>query len=255
MIDWLSLAPVWESAAVLFTVFMTLSLSVLWVLFHVGKSWKIEISPGLFTPVSMTFGLIIGFMASQVWSDNSRAMSAVMREASAVKTIIAISEALPEKQRSEIEGLVRDYVDHVVNVDWPAMQSPSSHQGMIDNSSRNALKYTLLITPQNATQTSAQSQLLTAFNALYESRSERLIFSGTSVNPLKWALVSTFALILIIVTSLVHRSGARNALIALSLLSCALTLSFLLILTHDRPFAGYVSITPDLLIRALPDTR
>lgn len=251
MIEIIGQAPSWLIAAATFSVLFALSLSIYWVIFCLGKNWETELSPGLFTPVSVTFGLIIGFLASQVWSDNNRAISAAMREASALKTIVAVAEVFPDQSKNAVHKLAENYVDYAVNVEWPLMKSNASYHGIIDSGEKVYPQTILLLSSTNDNEASAKQQLLSAFNALYEARSERLLFSGTSVNPLKWSIVSAFSVILLLVTAFVHRSNPKGALLALLIIASAIALSFTLILTHDRPFTGYISISPDLLINAM----
>jgi Protein of unknown function (DUF4239) len=252
MIENIGQAPVWAIAAIVFCAAFILTLLVYWLVFHIGRNINIEISPGFFTPVSVTFGLIIGFLASQVWSDNSKAISAVMREASALKTIISVSEIFPEPTQRMLDSSVNNYIDRSVRTEWPAMQKVTSYHGLIDYSDNAGLREVISITPQNESQSSAKQQLLAAYTTLYEARSERLLLSGTSVNPLKWLIVNAFAVILMLITALVHRNNKKSAITSLALLSIAISLSYILILAHDRPFTGYISISPDLLLSAKP---
>ena len=252
MIENTGQAPVWILAAIVFAITIFLASCVYAMVFKLDKIFSVEISPGFFTPMSATFGLIIGFLASQVWSDNSRAISAVMREASALKTIVTISDIFPAPTKKILEASAINYIDHSVNTEWPAMQQARSYNGLADDGNNEGLKFVILITPQNETEASAKQQLLKSYSTLYEARSERLFLSGTSVNPLKWFIVTTFAVLLMFITVLIHRADRKSARCALALLCCAITLSYVLILAHDRPFTGFVAIKPDLLLNAKP---
>ena len=53
------------------------------------------VSSGLLPPMGLLFGLLVGFLAAQVWSDSARAQVAVDREASACGRSISSSEAFP----------------------------------------------------------------------------------------------------------------------------------------------------------------
>ena len=208
----------------------------------------VEISPGFFTPVSVTFGLIIGFLASQIWADNTKAISAVMREASALKSIVLISDLFPSEVSTQIHELTASYIDNAVNTEWPKMQTSSSYYGIIDDAEQDGLKTALSIVPTNEPQVAAKKQLIDTFRTLYEARSERLLLSGTSVNGLRWLVVSILAFLLLLISALVHKNNPKSALLALTILSTVIASSYILIVAHDRPFTGYISITPDLLV-------
>jgi hypothetical protein len=54
-------------------------------------------SPVMLTPLAVVFGLLVGFLAAQVWSDGDRANAAVTREASALHTVVVLADHFPEE--------------------------------------------------------------------------------------------------------------------------------------------------------------
>lgn len=252
MIESIGQAPIWFLVVFVSAVVLLATSIVYWLVFILGKRFVIEVSPGMFTPASVTFGLIIGFLASQIWADNSRAFAVVMQEASALKTIVTISEVFPSPKRGELDSAVISYIDRAVNVEWPAMGRADSYHGLKDNSDKQGLKVVLSLQPTNESQIFAKQQLVIAFTSLYQARAERLLLSGTSVNYLKWSIVAAFSVNLMLITAFVHRSNRKSAVLSLLLLSFAISLSFILLMAHDRSFTGYISISPDILLNAKP---
>ncbi len=49
------------------------------------------VSPVTLTPLAVIFGLIVGFLCAQVWSDGERANGAVIREAGALRTVLLLA--------------------------------------------------------------------------------------------------------------------------------------------------------------------
>lgn len=243
-------SPFVSSLAVFLVVF-TIAGLVYALVFHCNRCRWVEVSPGFFTPASVTFGLIVGFMASQIWADNSKAVAAVTREASALRSIVLIADIFPANTRGEINEIANRHIDHAVNVEWPEMHAASSYHGIIDTADQHGLKTALTITPTNEAQVSAKKILIDTVRSLYDARSERLLLSGTSINPLKWLIVSILAFMLMLITALVHKSNAKSAFTALAILSTVIASSYVLVIAHDRPFTGYISISPDLLIKAV----
>ncbi len=45
-----------------------------------------RVSPGMLPPLGLVFGLVVGFLAAQVWSDADRAQQAVHREARSARS-------------------------------------------------------------------------------------------------------------------------------------------------------------------------
>lgn len=252
MLENIGSAPTLWLITIVLSITFCFAAIVYWIIFILGKNLVIEVSPGLLTPVSVTFGLIIGFLASQVWVDNGRAFAAVMQEASALKTILTVSEVFPSSIRQQLDTGAINYIDRAVIVEWPEMGRASSRHGMIDKSEKEGLRAALLLVPKTESQVFAKQQLVIAYTTLYQARAERLLLSGTSVNYLKWLVVISFALLIMIITAFVHRANSKSAILALILLAFAISLSFILILAHDRPFAGVISISPDILLNVRP---
>jgi hypothetical protein len=63
-------------------------------------------SPGMLPPMGLLFGLIVGFMAAQIWSDAGRAQDAVDREASALRSVVLLAESFPGTTARSMLSLV-----------------------------------------------------------------------------------------------------------------------------------------------------
>jgi hypothetical protein len=62
-------------------------------------------SPGMLSPLGIIFGLLVGFVAVQVWNDFDKAKLAVATEASAVRAVVLFAETLPDEQRMQLRTL------------------------------------------------------------------------------------------------------------------------------------------------------
>jgi hypothetical protein len=64
-----------------------------------GAAFK-AVSPGMLPPMGLLFGLIVGFLVAQVWSEAGRAQDAVDREASALRSVVLLDRAFPGKPKT-----------------------------------------------------------------------------------------------------------------------------------------------------------
>jgi len=64
-----------------------------------------ELSPGMLPPLGIMFGLLVGFIAAQVWSDFEKAKVAVANEASALRTVNLLAADLPAEPQSTIRAI------------------------------------------------------------------------------------------------------------------------------------------------------
>ena len=99
MNDWLHNLPIVWMALLIFglTALATAAIYVVVMGLSVGaraRSFK-AVSPGLLPPLGILFALFMAFTASQVWSDNDKANSAVDHEASALRSVVILVAAFP----------------------------------------------------------------------------------------------------------------------------------------------------------------
>jgi uncharacterized protein YbaA (DUF1428 family) len=79
------------------------------------------LSPGMLSPLGIIFGLLVGFVAVQVWNDFDRAKMAVMTEASALRGIVLLTDSVPEEQRGALRRLVNRHIEEAVTQEWGSM--------------------------------------------------------------------------------------------------------------------------------------
>ena len=89
------------------------------------------VSPVMLTPLAVLFGLIVAFLASQVFSDSQRANGAVAREASALRTVVLLAADFPGETEARIRALVRRHIQEAVNREWPAMARQEATLAML----------------------------------------------------------------------------------------------------------------------------
>src|SRR5262249_25805486 len=78
------------------------------------------------------------------------------------------------------------------------------------------------------------------------------MISQSQVNPLKWACMLMQAVCALIAIAIVHSDNRLAAVIALGIFATGVAASLLLILAHDRPFTGEISIKSDPLLQVVP---
>jgi hypothetical protein len=103
MSHWLLNLPVVWMAVVIFAATYLVAALIDWIVMRLAvgdraKAFK-GLSPGMLPPLGIIFGLLVGFIAAQVWSDFEKAKVAVANEASALRTVNLLSAAFPPSRR------------------------------------------------------------------------------------------------------------------------------------------------------------
>ena len=109
MIDWLHRHHVaWIALAVLVAVLLVAATVYVCVTrLATGERGRAfaRVSPGLLPPLGIIFGLLVGFLAVQVWNGADQARLAVDREASALRSAVLLAERFPGTPEARIRDL------------------------------------------------------------------------------------------------------------------------------------------------------
>ena len=253
MSSWLVNLPILFMALVVFGVCYLAAAAVYAVVIALATAERAQIfkavSPGMLPPLGILFALFVAFTASEVWGNIERANAAIAREASALKSVLVLAASFPGEPEARLHALIHRYIEKAVTVEWPSMGRQSSTLAVTPRSLAEALQATLAITPHNPGQEIAQRAIADALANVFDARRQRILVSRTYVNPIKWACLFVQAICMIAAIAMVHIDSRRTIAIAMGLFTTGVAVSFLLILAHDRPFTGEVSIAPTPLLQ------
>jgi hypothetical protein len=257
MSDWLHNLPVlWMSLLVFgFIYLVTAAIYVAVSVFAVGeraRSFK-AISPGLLSPLGIIFALFVAFTASQVWTDTEKAKAEIDREASALRTVVILATTFPREAEAQLRGLIRRYIADAATQEWSMMANRTANLRAIPGVLAEALQATLALMPNSEGQKTAQREMATALETAFDARRQRIIISQSQVNLLKWLCLFLQAVCALVAIAMVHNDNRPASIIALGIFATGVAASMLLILAHDRPFTGEISIRPDALLQVMPE--
>lgn len=211
------------------------------------------LSPGMLPSLGIIFGLLVGFIAVQVWSDFDRAKAAVSAEASALRAVVLLSEALPGEQERHLRSLINRHIDAAVHDEWPTMAHEHATLVHFSTALSEALRYTLALKPPDDSEKMTQRDIASALQSALDARRQRIIISESTVGSVKWAGLLLQGFCTLVAIAMAHSDNRRTCAIALTLFATGIALSILLIAAYARPFTGDLSIGPDLIQQVSPD--
>jgi uncharacterized protein DUF4239 len=203
-------------------------------------------------PMGLLFGLIVGFLAAQVWSDAGNAQGAVNREASALRSVVILGRTFPGEPEARMDALVRRYIHSAANDEWPAMAHRRATLTVIPAPLAEALQVAIGLSPRTEGEKAAQRELISSLQSALDARRQRIILSESSVNWLKWAGVILVGLLTLIAIAFVHSDNRLTAALAVGIFAGAVAVSIILIAAQQRPFSGQFAVRPDALIQVIP---
>ena len=258
MSDWLhDLSIVWLAVVVFaFTALATVAIYASVVALATNERRRAAfkgVSPGMLPPMGLVFGLVVGFLAAQVWSDSNTAQAAVNREASALRAAVLLSERYPDPAGARVRMLVRSHIERAVTQEWPAMAEQRATLTIVPPELGTALDIALGLSPANGGQTVAQRELVASLQAALDARRQRIIVSESSVNWVKWTGVILLGALTLLAIAFVHCDNRLTAAITLGLFASAVAVSLVMIAAQARPFAGQLGVKPDPLAQVEPE--
>jgi hypothetical protein len=256
MSDWLHSLPVLWMTLLVFglTYLIAAGIYAVVTLLAVGerlRSFK-AVSPGLLPPLGIIFGLFVAFTAAQVWTDNEKAKTEIDREASALRSAVILATSFPKESEVQLRELIRRYIADAATQEWPMMARRTVTLRAIPGVLVEALQVTLALMPNSEGQKTAQREIVNALGTALDARRQRIMISQSQVNLLKWSCLLMLALCALVAIAMVHSDNRLASIIATGIFATGVAASILLILAHDRPFIGEISIKPDPLLEVLP---
>jgi hypothetical protein len=257
MNDWLhNLPTLWMTLLVFGSTYLVATtiyaVVALFAVAERAKSFK-AVSPGLLSPLGIIFGLFVAFTAAQVWADNEKARAEIDREASALRNIVILATTFPKESEVQFRELVRRYIADAANQEWPMMAQGKANLKAIPGVLTEALQTAVGLNPSSEGQKTAQREIVTGLETALDARRQRILVSQSQVNLVKWSALFLQAICALVVTAMVHSDNRLSSIIALGLFATGIAASMLLILAHDRPFTGEISIKPDPLLQVMPE--
>lgn len=193
------------------------------------------------------FGLMVAFSAAGLWADSLAARSAVQQEADAVENVLVLSSGLPADLQTSVRDGLKAYVVEVISGDWPAMANGEHIESPVFDRSGNILINTIgLVSRQNGTsvQPAAYQPLVNQLLAVRHARLLRLSASNTGMSWAQWIAIWIISTTTVTAIAICNNHVPRMQILATHIFVVVVTAAYFVILAHDRPFMGQISVKP-----------
>lgn len=213
-------------------------------------------SPGTLAPISVTFALLVGFVAADVWPTFDRARSALGMEAARLHEAMVIADTLPEGVRSTLRRRVQQHIDSIVAREWPAMVSRTQSLKDAPSALHAALAELLAINLSDDGQRLARARAVAAIEDALDARRQRILLSQDTLGGIKAFVLFLLTGLVMVAIAIVHIERERRGLqiLTVAIFATAAAACMLSILVYDRPFGGGgISLSPERLIEVRPD--
>jgi len=207
-----------------------------------------ELAGFIVAVISVTYAVLLAFIAVATWESYSRAQDIVDTEADYVGSIYRDTQGLPASMGQSIRDDLRTYVNTVVNDEWPMQR-----QGRTPDRGWRALRqlHSAIVTmqPQTMGEEVIQAELLRTLNELYSARASRLSAVEGHIPDIVWWIIFIGGALTTGFTYLFGFHDFRMHMVMTMAVAASLALVVVLIVALDWPFRGEVSISPDAFVK------
>ena len=201
---------------------------------------------GTVQAIGVFYGITVGLIAVGVWNTNSNASELVSKEAASIGALYRDVSSYPSPLREQLRAKLREYTVFLIEQAWPAQ---TKGQGQMVNSGTLILddfQHQLhSFNPENTSQSTLHGETLRAYNTLIEYRRLRVDAVGGGLSNVMWSVIWVGAAISIGIAYFFNIPDMKLHVILVALMGGFLAMVLFMIIINDRPFYGFVSVSPD----------
>ena len=191
------------------------------------------------------FALMIAFSAAGIWSEANQARAAVQREANALENVLGVAASFPPALRERVSADVKTYARKVLDTDWPAMLGKVHFTDNVYDASEKVLIDLIEAVAREAGAPGASGLTATAVAQIVEVRAARLAritLATQGVSLPQWVAMFLIGAVAMTALAMTHNQDREAQLAAVVIYAAAMGAAFFVILAHDRPFIGQLSV-------------
>ena len=212
----------------------------------VDTAVPLPIRDTLIDSVSAMFALMMAFSAAGIWNDTSQANTAVQRESNALENVLALARSLPTDLAEKMREAVNSYAREVLAREWPAMASKVAIDDPIYERSDKILvdlMNTLSVEQSRIASLPTVGPLLGQIVEARSARLARITLASAGVSLAQWLAMLMIALGALFTVALCHNHRFGVQALAMNLYTFIGAAAFFVVLAHDRPFVGAISVS------------
>jgi nitrate reductase gamma subunit len=247
---WLYLAGFYGTSAIVL-IFLSFSrLTGGWV-----QSFRGVVAP-YFSGIVVIFGILVGFLANDIWDRSRRAAATVRSEAVNLTSLhdLITTSGLPALP---VDQAIHNYVLMVVEKEWPAMARGEAAPEA-ESAQDKLLEAVADLEAEPKSSPAITRVMLDTALKIRDARYERLLVSADFSESFKWMSVLVIALTGQISCAVVHLERARPQIAAMVIFTTGVVIVLGLIASHEFPFSSALAVSPEpiaYVLKIVPNDR
>ncbi|SES01619.1 Protein of unknown function [Lentzea xinjiangensis] len=196
--------------------------------------------------ISGLFIVALAFYVVIVWEENGAAADNASREAAAVADAYWQTSVMPQPQRDQIRGLLKEYPKLVADQEWPRLQAGESDERTTE--ALNSLHAEVLGLPSTPDEVkTARERSLERLREITDLRRDRLDSAGGLDETGKLMLIGTIggAVGMVLFPLLIGFTARKRHIVQICITAALLALVCVLCAGATQPFDGMLRVEPD----------
>jgi hypothetical protein len=209
--------------------------------------------------VGTLFSVLLGFMVAGAMTKYQDAQMYGQMEASNVASVFRAARGLSDIDRPRIRKLCREYVEDVINNEWPLMEKRVKiNHGWVTY--QELWESVVSVVPENDRQSNLQQGIISSMQSLGEQRRARILLSQTNTPNALWVIIGFGALITVAFTYIFASQFPKVQGVMTTLVAAAMALNIWLLSAYSSPYSGELRIKPTMFellkesVLTAPDT-
>ena len=202
-----------------------------------------EVASYFFLTMGTLYSVLVAFGIFVVWSDYKEAATNLQHEATEVADLSRLSTLLPMPLRKDISNSLIEYLNAVVQDEFPAMAQRHDSPRTWDAVQKLWEAYNAK-QPDAPQYQAIYAESLKHLTTLSDLRRTRLFASRGTVPGNLWILLIAGGILLVAFTYFFGHGSVRSQAIMTAILAGILSFSLFLIASLDTPYSGIERVTP-----------
>lgn len=189
------------------------------------------------------YGLTASLIAVNTWQSYTQLRDLASREAASLAALYRDAGGYPEPLRGRMEGHLREYTRHVIEVAWPA----AARGEIADSPTRHIDEFMRLLhrfQPEDEGQKIVHAEAMRQFNELVERRRQRIEQVNDGLPGPLWGVVLVGAFLSITVSYFLYFNNIRLHVMLTAMLATFIGLLTFAIVIFDQPYRGELRVQP-----------
>jgi hypothetical protein len=201
-----------------------------------------EVGNPVYLQIGVVFAVLLAFVFNEVWGEYNRAAQAINGECGALHGAAILAHDLSDRQGQGIEQAILNYVQVVIDVEWPALkrreespQALNAFQAIVE-----AVGHLNITRP---TDLNLQRRILSLVGQAHAYRETRIFQADRGLPMIIWAVLVFYSLVLVVFVLFAGVESRIGHLLFTAVFATSVVLLLILLKMLDYPFEGALTLS------------